>query len=167
MGARSGRWVIGGLVVVLVGLLVAIGLTITSRGTVDEALSARQQEVAEAASAEAVAFLTVDHEDMDPLIEAVLAGATGDFAEQYADQRAQLKKQARRSEATSVGEIVSLGVGDLDESSARVLIAANTRVTNKLTDGETQTRYYRMQLDLVLEDGRWLTSNLEFVRDPR
>ncbi|RYB90544.1 hypothetical protein EUA93_20615 [Nocardioides oleivorans] len=158
---------IGGLVVVLAGLLVAIGLTVTSRDTVDEGLTARQREVAEAARAEAVAFLTVDHTDMDPLIDAVLDGATGDFAQQYADQRATLERQARRSEATSVGEVVSLGVGDLDETTATVLVAANTSVTNRLTDGEAQTRYYRMQLDLVLEDGRWLTSNLEFVRDPR
>lgn len=158
---------VGGLVVVLLGLLVAIGLVVTSRDTVDEGLTARQQEVAEAARAEAVAFLTVDHTDMDPLMDAVLAGATGDFAQQYADQRATLEKQARRSEATSVGEVVSLGVGDLGETSATVLVAANTSVTNKLTEGEAQTRYYRMQLDLVLEDGRWLTSNLEFVRDPR
>lgn len=158
---------VGGLVVVLVALVVAIGLVVTSRGTVDDGLSARQQEVAEAARAEAVAFLTVDHTDMDPLIDAVLAGATGDFAKEYADQRATLKKQARRSEATSVGEVVSLGVGDLDETSATVLVAANTSVTNKLTEGSAQTRYYRMQLDLVLEDGQWLTTHLEFVRDPR
>ena len=37
-----------------------------------------QREVADAAGAEAVAFLTVDHRDMDPLIDAVLDGATGD-----------------------------------------------------------------------------------------
>ncbi|GAA1918790.1 hypothetical protein [Nocardioides hwasunensis] len=164
MGARSGGWVIGGLVVVLAGLLVAIGLQVSSRGAVDDALTARQQQVAEAARAEAVAFLTVDHRGMDPLIDAVLAGATGDFADKYAAQRGTLTKETRRNRVTSTGEVVSLGVGDLDDDAATVLVAANSTVMNASTYGEAQTRYYRMRLELVLEDGRWLTRNLEFVR---
>ena len=47
---RGGRWVIGGLAVVLVGLLVAIGLVVTAQDDVDEELTAAQQEVAGAAA---------------------------------------------------------------------------------------------------------------------
>lgn len=155
---------VGGLAVVLVGLLVAIGLVWSSRGDVDAGLSTAQREVAAAARAEAVAFLTVDHEDMDAVVDAVLAGATGDFAEQYAAQRDTLVSEAERTEATSTGEVVALGVGDLDEDSATVLVAANSTVTNSGTGAEGQVRYYRLRLDLVREDGRWLTSAVEFVR---
>jgi Mce-associated membrane protein len=164
VGERGGTWAIGGLVVVLVALLVAIGLVVSSRDDADPALTSAQREVAEAARAEAMAFLTVDHEDMDPLIDAVLAGATGDFAEDYAAQRDTLVDEAVRNRATSTGEVVSLGVGDLDEDTATVLVAANSTVTNRSTDGEPQVRYFRMRLDLVREDGRWLTSDIEFVR---
>jgi Mce-associated membrane protein len=160
----GGRWAVGGLAVLLVLLLVAIGLTATSRGSVDEALTARQQEVAAAARAEALAFLTVDHEDMDPLIDAVLAGATGAFADQYESQRETLTREAVRTRATSAAEVVALGVGDQDEDTATVLVAANSTVTNTSTGGEGQVRYYRLRLELVREDGRWLTSNLQFVR---
>ena len=155
---------ISGLAVVLVGLLVAIGLVATSRGSVDEDLSTAQREVAEAARAEALAFLTVDHRDMDPLIDAVLEGATGDFAEQYESQRERLASEAVRTEATSTGEVVALGVGDLDDDSATVLVAANSTVTNTSTGNEGQVRYYRLRLDLVREGERWLTSNVQFVR---
>ncbi|WP_224277499.1 hypothetical protein [Nocardioides lacusdianchii] len=155
---------VGGLTVVLVGLLVAIGLVWSSRGDVDAGLSAAQREVSAAARAEAVAFLTVDHEDMDAVVDAVLAGATGDFAEQYAAQRDTLVSEAERTEATSTGEVVALGVGDLDDDSATVLVAANSTVTNSGTGAEGQVRYYRLRLDLVREDGRWLTSAVEFVR---
>ncbi len=155
---------VGGLAVVLVGLLVAIGLVWSSRGDVDAGLSTAQREVAAAARAEAVAFLTVDHEDMDAVVDAVLAGATGDFAEQYAAQRDTLVSEAERTEATSTGEVVALGVGDLDDDSATVLVAANSTVTNSGTGAEGQVRYYRLRLDLVREDGRWLTSAVEFVR---
>ena len=153
-----------GLAVALVALLVAIGLVVTSRDSVDDDLTSAQREVAEAARVEALAFLTVDHADMDPLIDAVLAGATGDFAEQYESQRDTLTSEAIRTEATSTGEVVALGVGDLDDDSATVLVAANSTVTNTSTGSEGQVRYYRLRLDLVREGERWLTSNVQFVR---
>jgi Mce-associated membrane protein len=156
--------VVVGLSLALVALLVAIGVVATSRDAVDDELTAAQREVAAAARAEALAFLTVDHTDMDPLIDAVLAGATGDFAEQYASQRDTLTSEAIRTRATSTGEVVALGVGDLDDDSATVLVAANSTVTNKSTGAEGQVRYYRLRLDLVREGGRWLTSNVQFVR---
>lgn len=164
MGARGSRWVVGGLAVVLVGLLVAIGMVLTSRGAVDDDLTTAQRQVAEAAGAEAVAFLTVDHRDMAPLIDAVLEGATGDFAEQYESQRERLTSEAVRTKATSTGEVVALGVGDLDDDSATVLVAANSTVTNSSTGREGQVRYYRLRLDLVRVGERWLTSNVQFVR---
>ena len=153
-----------GLAVALVALLVAIGLVVTSRDSVDDDLTSAQREVAEAARVEALAFLTVDHTDMDPLIDAVLAGATGDFAEQYESQRDTLTSEAIRTEATSTGEVVALGVGDLDDDSATVLVAANSTVTNSGTGGEGQVRFYRLRLELVREGDRWLTDNLQFVR---
>ena len=164
MGERAGRWVAGGLAVVLVALLVAIGLVVTRQDDVDAGLTAAQQDVAGAARREALAFLTVDHRDMDPLIDAVLDGATGGFAKQYASQRETLTSEAVRTEATSTPEVVALGVGDQDEESATVLVAANSTVTNAGTGPDGQVRYYRLRLRLVREDDRWLTSDLQFVR---
>jgi len=156
--------VISSLALLLVALVVAIGVLVTARDATDDDLTAAQREVAAAARAEALAFLTVDHNDMDPLIDAVLAGATGDFAEQYAAQRDMLTSEAIRTEATSTAEVVALGVGSLDDDSATVLLAANSTVTNTGTGSEGQVRYYRLRLDLVREGGRWLTSDVEFVR---
>ena len=164
MGERAVRWVAGGLAVVLVVLLVAIGLVVTRQDDVDAGLTAAQQDVAGAARREALAFLTVDHRDMDPLIDAVLDGATGGFAKQYASQRETLTSEAVRTEATSTPEVVALGVGDQDEESATVLVAANSTVTNAGTGADGQVRYYRLRLRLVREGDRWLTSDLQFVR---
>ncbi len=154
----------GALALVLVGLLVAIGLVVTSRGSNDDALTDAQHEVARAARTEALAFLTVDHTNMDPLIEAVLSGATGGFREQYESQRDKLTSEAVRTEATSTAEVVALGVGALDDDSATVLLAANSTITNKKTGDEGQMRYYRLRLDLVREGDRWLTRDVRFVR---
>jgi Mce-associated membrane protein len=149
---------------VLVGLLVATGLVLRSRGSTDDELTRAQREVARAARTEALAFLTVDHTDMEPLIEAVLAGATGDFKKQYESQREKLTSEAIRTEATSTAEVVALGVGELDDDSAVVLLAANSTVANKRTGDEGQVRYYRLRLDLVRKGDRWLTSDVRFVR---
>ena len=102
---------------------------------------------------------------MDPLIDAVLAGATGDFKKQYASQRETLTSEAVRTEATST---------------AGGRRARRRRPRRRLGDGpgrgqqhgrptrgtgaEGQVRYYRLRLDLVREDDRWLTSDLQFVR---
>ena len=154
----------GGLVLVLLALLVATALAVVGREEVDDELTAAQHDVAGAARAEALAFLTVDHRDMDPLIDAVLDGATDGFAKQYASQRGTLTSEAVRTEATSTPEVVALGVGDQDDDSATVLVAANSTVANNATGVEGQVRYYRLRLELVREDGRWLTDDLRFVR---
>jgi Mce-associated membrane protein len=162
--ARGGRWVIGALAIVLVGLLVGIGVLATSRDTVDEDLTATQHEIAAAARAEALAFLTVDHENMEPLVDAVLAGATGGFKKQYESQREMLTSEAIRTKATSTAEVVALGVGGFTDDAGYVLIAANSTVANTKTGSEGQVRYYRLRLSLVRKGDRWLTSDLEFVR---
>ena len=164
MGASGGRWLIGALALVLVSLLVGIGVLATSRGSVDDDLTATQHEIAAAARAEALAFLTVDHTNMEPLVEAVLAGATGDFKEQYESQREKLTSEAVRTEATSTAEVVALGVGGFTEDAGDVLIAANSTVANTRTDRKGQVRYYRLRLSLVRVGDEWLTSNVEFVR---
>ena len=153
-----------GLGVLLVALVAAIIVFVRSGPAVDEQLTAAQREVAAAARTEALAFLTVDHRNMDPLIDAVLAGVTGDFRRQYAEERARLVRRTKRTNAVATGEVVALGVGDLDADSATVLVAANSDVSNTQTGDEPQTRYFRLRLDLVREGEQWLTSNVQFVR---
>lgn len=156
-------WTIGALSVALAGLLVGIVVLLGSGESADERLTAAQHEVAGAARAEALAFLTVDHRTMDVVVERVLDGATGEFRKQYESQSRRLTREATRTRATSAGEVVALGVSQLGDDSATVLVAANSTVTNTRTE-QPQVRYYRLELGLVRQDGRWLTSSLRFVR---
>jgi len=163
VGGRGTIWSIGALSVVLAGLLVGIVVLLGSGESADEGLTAAQHEVAGAARAEALAFLTVDHRTMDVVVERVLDGATGEFKDQYESQSRRLTREATRTRATSAGEVVALGVSQLGDESATVLVAANSTVTNTRTE-EPQVRYYRLELGLVRKDGRWLTRSLRFVR---
>lgn len=147
---------------VLAALLVAIGITVVSGQEPD--LAEAHREVAAAAEREALAFLDVDYRDMEPRVDAVLGGATGEFAEQYAARRDELVGEARENRSISVPEVVAVGIGALDENSAQVLVAADSLVSNRSTGDERQPHYYRLRLDLVREGDRWLTSGLEVVR---
>lgn len=126
-------------------------------------LTESSRAVAAAAREETLAFLEVDYRDMEPLTEKVLDGATGEFKKQYADRVEDLVTQAKQNRSISEGEVVSLGVGELDDDSALVHVAANSQVQNRSTGGTPQPRYYRLQLDMVREGDRWLVSQLQFV----
>lgn len=155
------RWLAAALAVLVLALLVTGGVLLP--GWLDaRAEDERRRAVLRAATAEVVAFTTLDYRDLEPSIERVLDGATGEFEEQFESSRAQLEQLSRDNESVSEGRVLEAGVVSMDEDSATVVVVADSQVTNKSTD-EPQPRHYRLQLDLVLEGDRWLTSDLQFV----
>ncbi len=144
-------------------LLFARGASAAPGESRAETLSRQYDEVTEAAREETEAFLTVDYKNMDPLIKKVLAGSTGSFKKQYDRAKVNLKASAQQAQAMSTGKVLHVGVGDIDATDAVVFVAADSKVRNKSTKGKSQPRYYRLKLTMVREDGKWLTSNLQFV----
>ena len=144
-------------------LLFREGASATPGDSRAETLSRQYEDVTEAAREQTEAFLTVDYKDMDPLIEEVLAGATGSFKDQYERAKVNLKASAQTSQAVSTGKVLSVGVGDIDDSDAVVFVAADSQVTNSSTKGKAQPRYYRLKLTMTRQGDKWLTSNLQFV----
>ncbi len=155
------RWLAAALAVLVLALLVTGGLMLP-RWQEARAEDERRREVLRAATAEVVAFTTLDYRDIEPSVDRVLAGATGEFREQFEASRAQLEQLSTENESVSEGRVLKAGVVSMDEDSATVVVVADSQVTNKSTD-EPQPRHYRLQLDLVLEGDRWLTSDLQFV----
>lgn len=156
------------LVLLLLGVVLGAVLTLllardTSGGKETEPELEQYSGVRRAATAEVQAFLGIDHEQVDAQAQAVLDGATGDFKEQYAAQLDSLKENARKQESSAVATVLEVGISSIDASSATVLVAANTEVTSRSTDGQPETVPWRIQLELVEQDGRWLTSGLRFV----
>lgn len=100
---------------------------------------------------------------MDETISRVLAGATGEFKKEYKASLEALKKAAKSQESFSEGEVDKIGLGNIDSDSASVFVAASSEVRNKGTNGETETRNWRIKLTMVQEGDRWLVSKLEFV----
>lgn len=154
------------LAAVLLAALVVGGLLL-ARHRQAAAQQAVRDDVLAAARQEAVDFTTLDYRQLDRDLGRVLDGAGGSFKTQFQQQSEQLRQLVTANKAVSVGQVLDAGLVSLDGDSARVLVVADSRVTNTgAPDG--QLRRYRMQLDLVRSTdgatrGRWLTSDLQFV----
>ena len=122
----------------------------------------RHQDVLAAARQSALNFTSLDYRHYDRDSKNVLKGATGDFKKEFAAQTGELTKLVAANKSVSQGQVLEAGIVRSDERSARVLVVADSKVTNTAAP-EGQARTYRLQLDLVLERGRWLTSDVEFV----
>lgn len=154
------------LVVVLLVLAataaVVLASTSWSRLAAASARDDRRTEVLAAARQQAVNFTTLDYRHLDRDLGRVLAGATGDFRRQFKAGTKDLSALVTKNQAVSRGEVLDAGLVSEDADSARVLVVADSTVTNT-ADTTPQKRHYRMQLDLVRQGSRWLVSDLQFV----
>ncbi|PWN03702.1 hypothetical protein DJ010_06365 [Nocardioides silvaticus] len=133
----------------------------------DPAPKAEQERTAaqiEAATAMADAFLNLQYDEIETDIEEVKSLATGAFLRQYTKASEDLAKLTRRAQATQTGEVDWAGLVAGDDDSATVIVATSGTVANKLTEFEPVARTYRLQLEIDLVDGQWLTSDLQYVR---
>jgi Mce-associated membrane protein len=151
-----------------VGLVVATVLTTTlmlwlSMSLYDQhETQARRQDILSAARQSALNFTSLDYRHYDRDSANVLKGATGDFKKQFSGQTHDLTELVAQNRSVSEGQVLDAGIVRSDAHSARVLVVADSKVTNTaVPKGEART--YRLQLDLVYRGGRWLTSDVEFV----
>lgn len=155
------------VVALLLACACAFGGVLVAQEHRDRGRAADEQErygdVLAAARDEVEAFINIDYRDAQRSIDAVAEGATGDFAEQYDSSRAGVLDVLERNESVMDGEVLWAGVVDVDTARATVIAATTGTVANASTDNKPVSRYFRLRLDLVEVDGRWLTSDLEFV----
>jgi Mce-associated membrane protein len=164
-GALSGRgtgraWSVG----LVVATVLTTALTIwLSFGLYNQReAEQRRQDLLAAARQSALNFTSLDYRHYDRDSANVLESATGDFKKQFAAQTEELTQLVAQNKSVSEGQVLEAGIVRSDEHSARVLVVADSRVTN-IAAPKGEARTYRLQLDLVHRDGRWLTSDVEFV----
>ncbi|WP_436700929.1 hypothetical protein [Nocardioides sp. BYT-33-1] len=139
------------------------------RGTVEAvrlAGDAEQERTAaqlEAATKMVTAFVNFDYREPQSTIEAVKSMATGTFLSQYTEGAKDLERLATEAQSDMDAEVVWAGLVAGDEDTATAIVATSGTVKNKTTDFQPEARNYRIQLELVREDGRWLTKDLQYV----
>ena len=151
-----------GLLVVVAVAAVALAATSYARISAAADRSDRREAVLDSARQQAVNFTTLDYQHLDRDLGRVLRGATGDFRKQFRSGTKDLSTLVTQNKAVSRGEVLDAGLVSSDDDSARVLVVADSTVTNA-ADPKPQKRHYRMQLDLVRHGDRWLVSDLQFV----
>ncbi|MEJ8279435.1 hypothetical protein [Pseudonocardia spirodelae] len=124
---------------------------------------ALHEEVLQAGRQAAVNLTTIHHETAEADVARLMANATGDFGTQFGQNQQSFVDIVTKAKVDTTGEVVEAAVDRVDESSASVLVAVRSQVTNAAT-AEPQNRDYRMAVDLQRQpDGRWLASGVEFV----
>ena len=111
----------------LVGVLVlAVALVLVLLEVRDLSAQEDDREAALAAArSQARAFTTIDHREIDASLDRVLAGATGEFAEQFEESRDDIAIGARENQSVSRGDVVSAGVVSLEDDRAQVIVVVD------------------------------------------
>ena len=151
-----------GMLVVVAVAAVVLSATALSRLSAASDRSDRREAILDSARQQAVNFTTLDYQHLDRDLGRVLAGSTGDFRTQFKAGTKNLTDLVTQNQAVSRGEVLDAGIVSSDDDSARVLVVADSTVTNA-ADSQPQKRHYRMQLDMVRSGDRWLVSDLQFV----
>ncbi len=164
MASRNRLLYVAALLLACVCVVLAV-LMVGERGDRADAKESQERygDVLASARTETEAFINIDYRTAQESIDAVAAGATGEFKKQYTDSVDSVIEVLEQNESVMDGTVVWAGVVSLDADSSRVIAATSGTVANKATQGEAVARNFRIQLDLELVDGEWLTSNLEFV----
>ena len=150
----------------LLAVAVVGGLVAWQAKKHDDRTTAQQEEygqVMAAARKQAEAFINISYDDAQQSMDAVAAGATGKFKDQYANSSDGMISVLKQNQSVMKGRVVWTGVVSLDQDSATVLAATTGTVANVSTQNQPVARNFRLQLQLVKVGGRWLTSDLQWV----
>jgi Mce-associated membrane protein len=121
-----------------------------------------REDVLRAAAQSALNLTSIDHREFDGDVERVLEGATGVFRADFESRSKDLKQVLTENEVVSEGKVVETALVELEVDTATALVVVDSNVRNTaVPEGRVNT--YRMKLQLERRDGRWLTSQLEFV----
>jgi Mce-associated membrane protein len=154
----------------LIGAAAALALALTAavlsgyHWYQDRALDEAHQQALASAKQTSVNFVSVSASSVDRDLQRIVAGATGDFKDEFTRGQAQVRTAVVENKVESRGTVLRAGLVSGDRRSAVVLVAIDATVKNvKAPDGRAS--HYRIQVDVTRDgkSGAWLVSKLQFV----
>jgi Mce-associated membrane protein len=165
----ANRWLT--MLVVLLLLAAGLGAALSWRTHGDRADAATRQErygdVLAAADTEVTAFVNMRYDRAADSVDAVAAGATGEFRDHYVRSARKVIRVLERNRSLMSGRVVWSGVAAISPVRATVIVATTGTVSNRRTHGAPRPRDFRFRVSLVQQGGRWLTSDIVFIGDSR
>lgn len=121
--------------------------------------------VTDAASDFVVLMTTFDYDDFDAATARVLERATGALVGEFRTTMAQFKDAYVAEQATSVGEVQSVGVSDpsIAPGSGVELLVFGSVTRSGETGREPTVTTFRMKLLMVVVDGVWKAAKAENI----
>lgn len=162
--ARRGR----GKLAVLVGLTVVVlvlagaGAFLGWQAIQANSEEARRDAVLQTARQAADNLTTIDYHTAERDVQELLDGSTREFAQQFGIAAPEFLEVVKGSQLVATGEVTSAAIQRLDEESARVLVAVDGSVRD-VNVPQGAPREYRLGMELVERDGRWLVSKVDFL----
>ena len=151
------------LVLSVVGLLLVLALAALAVQAVRyDRDDDRREDALRAATQSALNLTSIDNREFDADVARVLAGSTGAFKTDFETRSKDLEAVLTENQVVSQGKVIEAGLVRSDERTATALVVVDSEVRNTAAP-EGRVNTYRMRLELELVDGRWLTSQLEFV----
>jgi len=128
----------------------------------DRALDQAHEAALAAARQTAVNFVSVSASSVDRDMQRIVAGATGEFKDEFVRGQAQVRTAILENKVESTGTVLRAGLVSGDRRSAVVLVAVDATVKN-VKAPEGRPSHYRIQVDVTRDGGAWLVSRLQFV----
>jgi Mce-associated membrane protein len=95
-------------------------------------------------------------------VQRVIDSSTGEFKDQVQQRSADFTRVVQESKAITEGTVNGAALESMDEHSAKVLVCATSRVTNK-PDAKDEPRTWRLKVTVADDGGHYKMSKVEFV----
>jgi Mce-associated membrane protein len=157
---RTALLVIACAVLLVLLLVAALLLALQLRGTSRD--DTAREAALSAARQSALNLTSIDQEDFEQDVAAVVDGATGDFRTDFVARADDLERLLTENEVKADGKVLEAALVRSDRASATALVVVDSEVRNaQAPDGRVNR--YRMKLELERVGDQWLTSSLQFV----
>src|SRR6478735_1075852 len=132
----------------LLGCAVVFGGVLVHQEREDRQRASAEQErygdVLAAARKEIEAFVNIDYTQAQDSIDAVAAGATGDFAKQYDTSTKDVVKILTKAKSVMKGEVLWAGIADTDHDAARSMVPPPAPAATPPTGNRAVPRQFRI-----------------------
>ncbi|TDH56156.1 hypothetical protein [Mycobacterium talmoniae] len=166
-GAPAGdRRVRRRVVAVLVGVVLVAALGLSAflgwRLIQVDQTAAAGRAALEAAKKYAVTLTTLDAKDIDKNYSEAVAGATGQFRDEYSAGAAQLRQILIDNKATGKGVVLDAAIKSATKTRVEVLLFVDQSVENAVLSAPRIDRN-RVQMTMELVDNHWLAGKVEII----
>ncbi|MFC9897080.1 hypothetical protein ACFVMC_25625 [Nocardia sp. NPDC127579] len=158
--SRAGKLAVRGAVVLVLAASIAAGVFLFQRNEHHKNLLAAHAEARAAACAYAPVLVDYDAKKLDEYFAAVLAGATGDWREQFDATSKDLREVLVQGEVVAKASDVQCAIRTADENSAEAIVVIGQTITSLGTQGKPAPGQLSMVMRLERSGDRWLVNQL-------